>query len=235
MVLNYRYINLWFDQTKLIEMKILRNHWWLFLTIIIVTLIFIISYKGNLVKLTWVKDPFETLGQLVVKLIVVGALLDQLISVFFPENSENQLKRKTLETILKTNKANKSFYENELLRERLILTEVSEVELPSKIKNAQEMVNEVEAEISTLNANRTGYVRRVAFAFGLVLAITGITVLTDFITNIPSIESNLNFNHKLIYYLDIILTAALISGGTSGIEKFFRILKDAWKNNGVNP
>lgn len=216
-------------------MKILRNHWWLFLTIIIITLIFIISYKGNLEKLTWVKDPFETLGQLVVKLIVVGALLDQLISVFFPENSDNQIKRKTLETILKINKTDKSAYENELLRERLILTEASPIDLPSKIKKAQEKINEVEAEISTLNVNRVGYVRRVAFAIGLVLAITGITVLTDFITNIPLDESDLNFNHKLIYYLDIVLTAALISGGTSGIEQFFRILKDAWKNNGVNP
>lgn len=202
------------------------------MTLVVVTLIFIINYKGNLDKFEWVEDPFETLGQLAVKLFVVGALLDQLISVFFPESAEDQSNRRHLEHALKINRTKQRVLRDEMLRDRLTNKENIRVNLMEQMNETEMSVSQAETDMADLNTKRTAYVRRVAFAIGLVLAITGITVLTDFITNIP--EDNIEFNDSLIYYLDIILTAALLSGGTSGINQFFRVLRDSWKNNGVN-
>ncbi|WP_163515039.1 hypothetical protein [Gelidibacter japonicus] len=66
----------------------------------------------------------------------------------------------------------------------------------------------------------------IAFGFGLILAITGITTLTDFII-MPN-DSNMLLNHKILSYYDIIFTAAILSGGTSGIHQLSNVVKDSW-------
>nr|WP_299382254.1 hypothetical protein [Allomuricauda sp.] len=220
-------------------MEILKKYWWLFLVFIIVTLVFVIKYEGVLEPLVWTDKPFEVLGQLAVKLIVVGALLDQLIAVFFPESEETQTVRTGAETTLRVNREKRNGIRKEILSERLrnnadharydtfgtLNRDLSDTD--ESIRSAQEVLQEI-------NANRMGFVRVVAFAFSLVLAIAGVTVLTDFI-EMHNGKGVVELNHKIMYYLDIILTAALLSGGTSGINQFFKVVRDSWKRNDVRP
>lgn len=217
-------------------MKVLKNYWWLLLVLITVTLIFIINYKGIVEPLEWTGKPVEVLGKLAVKLIVVGALLDQFIAVFFPESEDVKMQRIQADAVLSNGREKKRILRREIIQERLNLRDDMKSEgfraLHLELDNAEQSIRNAEEILTEIYSNRIGFVRMVAFAFSLVLAVAGITVLTDFIAMPAPAEAGLNY--KIVSYLDIILTAALLSGGTSGINQFFKVVKDSWKRNGNN-
>lgn len=216
-------------------MNLFKKYWWLLLVFIAITLIFLIKYEQIATEtLEFTNTPYVAIGKVVLKLVVIGALLDQFISVFFPEKEENKVKRSLAQISLKHNKEQQKRRREEIFQMKLnssgdFLYE-KEINDDSKIKQSTHLIQTAELELLKLNTERTGFIRIVAFTFSLVLAVSGITIIRDFLIN-PNIES---INIKIIYFLDIILSAALISGGTSGINQFFNIVKNSLKNQGVN-
>ena len=75
-----------------------------------------------------------------------------------------------------------------------------------------------------MDKERRGKIRRIAFVAGLVLALAGIRVLTPLIV-LPAEVGDYTFGNWLISYSDMIFTACLLSGGTSGVNRFFSYIK----------
>ncbi|WP_222984207.1 hypothetical protein [Flagellimonas meishanensis] len=216
-------------------MRILRDYWWLLLTLAVITLLFIIRFEWFEVALTFVDDPYVAIGKVVLKLVIVGALLDQLIAVFFPEKKETQEERVRAESALTISREKRRILRDEILKERMAngqnYVNVDLFDDDPRLLPYENSIVDATNAINKMNAERVGFIRVVAFTISLVLAASGITVIREFLVG----ANPEDFNVKLIFYLDIILTAALISGGTSGINQFFKVIKDSWKDNGVKP
>ncbi|MDO7171434.1 hypothetical protein [Mariniflexile sp. AS56] len=213
-------------------MKMLKKYWWLLITFLTITLVFIIGYKGDLPALDWqTGDTLELLGGVFAKLFIVGALLDQLIEVFFPQDEIDIQSRTQALNALSIVKDNEALIHKEILSQQLYglskaTTMDSVKSLNTQLTTFSTTKQTAEDKIAEIDEKRSSHVRMIAFAAGLVLAITGITILSDFID-----MTNKGINHKILSYIDILFTAAVLSGGTSGINKLLKIIKDSWKKS----
>ncbi|NMH88236.1 hypothetical protein [Flavivirga algicola] len=215
-------------------MKVFIKYWWLLLLLLIVTLIFFMKFNEITPGTEWRNEPEKILAGMAAGLIVVGTLLDQFIAVFFRENEETQIKRRIVESRLYAYQEKRRMRRKDILREELNNRDGNRSETINRLEiesNALEasIIKEKE-QISNLNTERTTYIQMVAFGIGLVLATAGIRTLTPFIV-IPDEATGLNF--KLLFFCDILFTAALLSGGTAGIHQFLDIIRDSWKRHGV--
>ena len=213
-------------------MKVFKDYWWLLLTFISITLFFIIGYKGDLPELNWkTGNTSDLLGGVFAKLLIVGALLDQVIAVFFPLDSTAKEQRMQAQNALSLVKDQEKFIQREILNR-----ELNSLNTPSataaiqrlnlKLSGFDNTKQIAKNKIATIDAKRSFQVRMIAFAAGLILAMTGITILSDFID-----MTIINFNHKILSYMDVIFTAAVLSGGTAGINALLKVIKDSWSNN----
>ncbi|MBG6129519.1 hypothetical protein IWQ47_001178 [Aquimarina sp. EL_43] len=214
--------------------SVLKKYWWVLLMLVVVILIFFLNYDENHIKdFEWKNNPEKILGELAVGLLLVGALLDQFITVFFAENNDSQEIRKETETTLSFFRERRRIIRRDILQEQLTADTGARAanitRLNSELANSEGSIKRAEEIMTTVNSERTTYVRMVAFSIGLILAVTGIKTLTPFIS-MSSIESNIST--KLLYFCDLLFTAALLSGGTTGISQFLKVIKDSWKRNG---
>ncbi|WP_299519127.1 hypothetical protein [Winogradskyella sp.] len=208
-------------------MKILKDHWWVFLTLVGITLIFFIApyYEGKIPTLEPNKEePLDILTKVAVKLILVGALLDQFIAVFFPQDETDKEERVQALNTLSIAKDEEKLIRKEMLNVQLQGSAASIQKLDSQLASFRNTKQVAKDKIATTDSDRSAYVRRVAFVIGLIIAMTGVTILRDFFD-----MSSDALNHKMLSYIDIIFTAAVLSGGTSGINQLIRVLKDSWK------
>lgn len=212
-------------------MKVFKEYWWLFLIFLATTLVFILGYKGVMPELEWTDKPLDILGGLFAKLLIVGALLDQFIALFFPQEPSSVEQRKAAVIKLahikeKQEVVNKQLFDAKLNfdKEPRPLYDLNTLNsnLSSYITSKEVVANEIER----IDSGQSKRVRMIAFGLGLILAITGITTLTDFII-MPN-DSNMLLNHKILSYYDIVFTAAILSGGTSGIHQLSKVVKDSW-------
>ena len=212
-------------------MKTLKNYWWLLLVFIAVTLIFIVTYNGVIPDLGWKKKSLDTLGSVFAKLFIVGALLDQFIAVFFPQDDTDKDQRDQAMNALSIVKDEEKFIQKEILSQQLYgfknANAMASVQtLNAKLTTFSDTKQVAEDKIAEIDTKRSSFVRKIAFAAGLILAVTGVTILKDFIE--PKQDT---LNVKIFYFIDIVLTAAVLSGGTSGINELLRIIKDSWKKS----
>lgn len=213
-------------------MKLFKDYWWLLLTFISITLVFIIGYKGVMPDLEWkTGNTLELLGGVFAKLFIVGALLDQLIAVFFPEDETAKDQRLQAQNALSIIKEKEKFVHKKILSQQLqspnnANTMAAMQSLNTELSSFANTKQVAEDKIAEIDSKRSSRVRMIAFAAGLILAITGITILSDFID-----MSNKGMNHKILSYIDVIFTAAVLSGGTSGINQLLKIVKDSWKKS----
>ncbi len=211
-------------------MNVLKQYWWLLITFLIVTGIFLTKFD-KLNPLIWnMEDPSSLLGNVFVKLLIVGALLDQLIAVFFPQDESNVESRAKSIDALRLAKENKKRVRRIILDQELFGTKTDDqVRALERMDNQISILEKTEKttrqNINDIDVKRSAYVRKVAFATGLVLAITAVTILRDFI----QIEESLNY--KILSYIDVLFTAAVLSGGTSGINQLLQLIKDSWKKS----
>lgn len=200
----------------------------------IVTLIFIVQYKGINESIAWHSDPYDVISKLIVKLVVLGALLDQFIAVFFKEKKQKRSNKDQLGLLIRLKQNQKDSIKKEIFKMRISnpegLFKYEFKEEKEQIKEIEQTILESKMELDNLENQRSGYIRAVAFAIGLVIAISGVTILAEFV-DLPRQESKVKLNHQLMYFLDIFFTAAVLSGGTSGINQFFKIIRESWKNN----
>lgn len=215
-------------------MKIFKAYWWLFLIFLAITLIFILGYKGVMPELEWTDKPLDILGGLFAKLLIVGALLDQFIALFFPQKPSSVEQRQAAVIKLayikeKQEVINKQLFDAKLNFEKDPSPMVDLNTLNSKLSSYITSKEVAANEIERIDSGRSKRVRMIAFGVGLILAITGITTLTDFI--IMPDDSNLLLNHKILSYYDIIFTAAILSGGTSGIHQLSKVVRDSWRKS----
>ncbi len=208
-------------------MKILKNYWWLLLVFVAITLVFIISYEGKIPTLESQNEkPLDILGRIFTKLIIVGALLDQFIAVFFPQDETDKEQRIQAQNALSITKEEEKLIHKEILSQRLQGSSATFQNLNTRLSTFQSNKQVAENTIAEIDTRRSSYVRKIAFAFGLIIAMTGITILSDFFNMTDN-----NVNHKILSYIDIIFTAAVLSGGTSGINQLIQIIKDSWKKS----
>lgn len=215
-------------------MKIFKEYWWLLFILLAITAVFVLGYKGVMPDIEWTDKPLDILTGLFAKLLIVGALLDQFIALFFPQESLTVDKRQ--EAIIKLDHIKE--------KQESVKKEIFDVKLNydkgshqmSSLNNLNSTLSTyitskelVANEIEKIDSERSKRIRMIAFGIGLILAITGITTLTDFII-MPN-DSAMLLNHKILSYYDIIFTAALLSGGTSGIHQLFKVFKDSLKSS----
>ncbi|WP_422104463.1 hypothetical protein [Winogradskyella sp.] len=207
-------------------MKLLKNHWWVLLAFISITLIFFLAptYAGKIPALEPNEEALDILTKVTVKLILVGALLDQFIAVFFPQDETDKEERVQAQNTLSIAKDEEKLIRKEMLNLQLQGSLASFQKLNSQLVSFRNIKQAAKDKIVTTDSNRSSYVRRVAFVIGLIIAMTGVTILRDFFD-----MSNNAPNHKILSYIDIIFTSAVLSGGTSGINQLIRVLKDSWK------
>ena len=210
-------------------MRVFKEYWWLLIIFLATTLVFIIGYKGVMPEIEWTDKPIDVLSGVFAKLLIVGALLDQFIALFFPQEPSSKEERQVALTSLAQAKE-----KQEVLNKQLFETKLNSAKDNKPMDDLNSKINTIitSKEVPTnvierIDSERSKRVRMIAFGVGLILAITGITTLTDFII-MPN-ESNMLLNHKILSYYDIVFTAAILSGGTSGIHQLSRIFKDNWK------
>lgn len=212
-------------------MKVLKEYWWLLIIFLATTAVFILGYKGVMPELEWTDKPLDILGGLFAKLLIVGALLDQFIALFFPQEPASVQQRQAAIINLTHIKEKQEVVKKEIFdaklnfdKENHLMDDLNKLNsrLSKYISNKEIVANEIEE----IDSKRSKRVRMIAFGAGLILAITGITTLTDFII-MPN-DSAMLLNHKILSYYDIIFTAAILSGGTSGIHQLFKVVKDSW-------
>lgn len=213
-------------------MNILKKYWWLLLTFIIITLIFFFGYNEVFEPLKWkTEDNLAILGTVFAKLLIVGALLDQFISVFFPQDDdEAAIRAKSLEA-LNIAKENKKMLKNEILSQRLYGANNDDQmgifnKIETQISTFDQTEKSARENIASIDTQRSSYVRKVAFACGLIIAVTGITIMDDFI-----LWGKEGLNRQVFSFIDVVLTAAVLSGGTSGINQLLKVIKDSLAKN----
>ncbi|MBA6154758.1 hypothetical protein [Gelidibacter maritimus] len=213
-------------------MKVFKAYWWLLLILIVVTIVFILGYKGVMPELLWTDKPLDVLGGLFAKLLIVGALLDQFIALFFPPEPSTVELRQAAEIRMTHLKEEQEMVKKQLFYAKLNKEQDPTIDLMKINSNLSESIKSKEVaanEIERIDGERSKRVRMIAFGVGLILAITGITTLTDFI--IMPEDSNMLLNHKILSYYDIIFTAAILSGGTSGIHQLSKVVRDSWRKS----
>ena len=220
-------------------MEKLKQNWWLMVTGAIVLVVFIIYYVSGDHNwgLAWTEKPWEILLKLVVGLTITAALIDQLISVFLPDPPElkDKISNARLEASITKENYNRLKEDVRTLERERIVNPVAAADSTTRDQKKLEL----QATLGTLKANqeqvkeanqqRHGRIRRIAFAISLVVALGGIQVLTPLLDlgTAPPISK------YLIWFCDLVLTAALLSGGTSGVRMFVDTLKDALDKNGT--
>ncbi len=213
-------------------MKTLKKYWWLFLTFIIVTLVFIVGYKGNITPIEWeTEDNLKLLGAVFAKLLIVGALLDQLIAVFFPQDESDAEQRAQAKAVLFSIREKEKFLNKEMLAIELSITHnentINSIQsLSTQITTLANSKQTAENKIMAIDAKRSHEVRMVAFAGALIIAVSGITILSDFVDLSREV-----LNVQILSYIDVIFTAAVLSGGTTGINQLLKMIKDSWNKS----
>lgn len=224
-------------------MKSILKHWWLLVAFLASTLIFISYYalpEQHAWGIDWQEKPLEILLSLFGGLIIASALLDQFIEVFFPEPKENQDERNEAISAIQVGKAvytETKRKERKWRRNLILATDNKREKLQNNIDDSKEEASlqykrlvEQRQIVNGMDKERRGNIRRIAFVAGLVLALAGIRVLTPLI-ELPTIGddepdlSKYTFGLWLISYCDMIFTACLLSGGTSGVNRFFSYIK----------
>ncbi len=168
--------------------------------IILTTAVIIyISMGGRLNDLQWNENPGEIAGELLIKVTIIAALLDQILFLVFPDNSD----------VL-----NKAYSKIKACKREKDLDSVDNSEVFRKMRKA-------EMKITEENKKRLRIVQLAAFGIALFLSISGVRILSEFI---ELNNSSMNDN-KFFLTFDVISTAALLSGGTSAVEMFFQIIR----------
>ena len=208
-------------------MKVLKDYWWLLIIFTAVTLVFIIN-EGNLPVLASNTDekPLDILSKVATKLIIVGALLDQFIAVFFSQEEKDKVQRVQSQNALSIVRAEESLVHKEILGQNLQGTSANIQNLTARLNNFNNTKRVAQDKITEIDARRSSYVRKIAFAAGLIIAMTGITVLRDFFE-----VGDSGLNYKILAYIDVVFTAAILSGGTSGINQLIQVIKDSWNRS----
>lgn len=154
---------------------------------------------GQLNELKWNENPGGIAGELLIKITIIAALLDQVIFLIFPENY--QVLNKAYLTIKDCNR-------------KMELESFDRSELIKEMKKAEKKIVEE-------NKKRLRKVQLVAFGVALFLSVSGVRILNEFI----EISDSSIWGINLLSIFDVISTAALLSGGTSAVEMFFQIIR----------
>lgn len=224
----------------------LFKYWWLALAFLASTVIFIYYYamknpNQHAWGISWKENPLDILLTLFGGLLIASALLDQFIEVFFPEPKQNQNDRNEALSTVQVGKAIYTDMKRKAtkLKRKLVLEEDNTIRgvLQKKTDDAEKETSlqykrlvEQRQIVNNMDKERRGKIRRIAFVVGLVLALAGVRVLTPLImfpettAGDPDL-SQYTFGLWLISYCDMIFTACLLSGGTSGVNRFFSYIK----------
>ncbi len=198
-----------------------------FIILTLITLLFVFKFNGSIPELKWESDLGSIFTRLAGQFILTAALLDQFIALSFPENEDTIIIKNKLKSKIKIN--------NNLLKDcigKIIITKTEKTnsseltELINERNAIEEKLKITDDELSKIDNERSLRVRRIAFGFGLILSVSGITFLSQFFT----IPKGPSLNLQIIMYADMIFSAALLSGGTSGVAKFLDYLKGRLKN-----
>lgn len=215
-------------------MKVLMKYWPVLIALILASIILVFVYDGVTPNLSWKEDSMGILAGLFTRLLISAALIDQFIAVFFPEETESKIRREIIQSALTEGRNKVQTCLVEIIR--METAAKRDEDYIKKIKNDLEDYDsnnvKLKGELLSINRDRSRKVRMYAFGISLFVAVAGLKVFSELI-DIPVFEPGKigeNINFYIIYYLDMIFTAALLSGGVDGINHFFRSIRSQISN-----
>lgn len=206
---------------------------WMLIPISIISAFFFIYYAnetGNDWGLSWTPNLGTKLASLFGGLIISAALIDQFIVVFFPDKDSIDQKLSVIKSKRRNSKEAISEINNHLFsvglemignKDDLDLVEYEQKLIVDKTSHEKQII-EYNIKLHEIMQEKSIRIRRISFVVGLVLTFCGVRFLTELV---QINETNRDLHDWILRYCDMIFTAAIISGGTSGVNQFFAMIK----------
>lgn len=187
----------------------------------------------------WIKNPGSIIVSLSFGLFLSAALLDQFIALFFKEDEHTEQIRKESQAALKEGR---SVHKQLLVqkaqanREKMAAPESTQAQATYSAANDAEVqqrknLEAAQVQLAEIKEDRRKSIRYIAFLVGLILAISGVRVLTNFIDYSGENSGLIEWQQWSLTICDIIFTASLLSGGTSGVNRFFDLIRSQLDKN----